>query len=1547
MRRSGNYKPSLRGSSIKAPLTGHSTDRSNPQLNKTKWYLLLILLTVSHQILANNLVVKDSLSSSHPIGDFNRDDASTRLFPGLAPAIQAQEFDLVKLKPIVDDSLLQQRDRAHSLRDDVEKAQRFRETLDASSVVDLPIGIVKSGGAIDYSIVIDRITLNPQGSILDAYVSFTIPQTGDRIAFGGLIPLSRDGGIVGTAKIYLLGDHYIELSESSLLTLVGSKSAGTFVEIDCNGFKGMSIEANIEFDKELLKPEDAKGKVIENKSLQINFQTYVQDWNELLVKISFPPFQVNGLEDVGFHIEDAYLDWSDLTNPQGLVFPVGYESAYLTSGNPNLWRGFFLKKAEVRLPNKLSEAGSGKRTAIGVENMVIDDTGFSGKIFAEYLIQAGDMNGWSFTLDRLKVGLMSNQVQEFELAGLISVPAFKKEGKDAQMGYRASRGTNGNYIFAVSIAEEVKLPLWAAEVSLYKGSSFIVSEKNDKFYPSASLNGMLSIRAFSKGPKAEISGVRFENLILSTEAPYFKPGTFGVGSADAGSKASGFPLVIKNIGIKSSATENKVGLSMDVTINIGGKPAEEGFSGTAGLIVWGDLSAPTPANTETGNTQSQGSTWEFEKVEITAVGISISKPGAYKLAGLIRFFDEDPVYGDGFNGSLEGSFKDKIAVKANAIFGKTPTYRYWFADALVTFKGGLALAPSFAAYSFGGGFYSKMKQASGGAGSILGTTSSGITYIPDENSMGLRAYMDFGSQPKEQAYNGDVTFEIAMNRHGGITKVSFIGNIYFLTPEFKVSNQLVKNGAMEVSEKKTKVLDKLTPRSQVYGNVSLLFDNENDVFHGDIEVYVNVVGGIVKGIGAGNKAGWAVLHFASDEWYVLIGTPEQPIGLEVARMFRASSYFMMGKNLPGSPPPPSKVSEILGGVNLDYMRDMNVLQSGLGLAFGMGFSVDTGDLRFLIFYGRFAAGAGFDIMLKDYGSGYHCEGSNDPFGINGWYANGQAYAYVEGKIGIRVNLKFYKGDYDILAIGAAAVLQAKGPNPFWMKGMVGGYYRILGGLVKGSCRFEVTVGKECKPIGESNPLQDVSIIADISPVKGTDDVDVFSTPQVAFNIPIGEIFEITDIENKKRSFRARLEELSARDGGNLQEATQKWNVTRDAVVLDTRDILPPQKEIKVLAKVVFEEKVNGSWQVVRYDGKAVEEVAETNFTTGTAPDYVPHSNVEFSYPIIGQYNFYINEMRDGFIRLRKGQPYLFEKNREWTQKGRIFSLNKEDSVEFNFVYDPGSKSINYILPGSLTTSSINQFELVSIPRQSAAVDENIRKKSTQLEGAEEQVEITTKEIEGETLTSGIKAVFDMQFRTSMYSTFSEKMASLPLSNSYVQVISPGFYVLGRSFSDKEYFDRDEIGANGKESLIKAEVSLDNSWYRTVASPLIYANYPLGGFIRISHRDPIQLGVPPASAAYVSQYAVPDFNNQSFSLRTGAASFKNNFYEIAKRDFLDVQGAAARYYSTYPNSSPEAIINIVPASMPDLLKENYKVKWLYVIPGVDKPLSEFETTFTRP
>src|SRR5690606_9730706 len=107
------------------------------------------------------------------------------------------------------DSVAEQRAHANALLQKVLEQQRFVESLDAQSIIDLPVGVVRSGAAFDYAILIDRITFTPEGAMMDVYASLALPQTGTRIAFHGEVPLSAQGGIAGSARIHLLGDHPI------------------------------------------------------------------------------------------------------------------------------------------------------------------------------------------------------------------------------------------------------------------------------------------------------------------------------------------------------------------------------------------------------------------------------------------------------------------------------------------------------------------------------------------------------------------------------------------------------------------------------------------------------------------------------------------------------------------------------------------------------------------------------------------------------------------------------------------------------------------------------------------------------------------------------------------------------------------------------------------------------------------------------------------------------------------------------------------------------------------------------------------------------------------------------------------------------------------------------------------------------------------------------------------------------------------------------------------------------------------------------------------
>ena len=367
-------------------------------------------------------------------------------------------------------------------------------------------------------------------------------------------------------------------------------------------------------------------------------------------------------------------------------------------------------------------------------------------------------------------------------------------------------------------------------------------------------------------------------------------------------------------------------------------------------------------------------------------------------------------------------------MKSRVIFGRKD-FRYWLVDGSAMFGvAGVPVFPPVSINGIGGGAYYKMSQQSAGE-SVL---PSGAVYVPD-NKRGLElktsVLLSVGSPGM---MNGEASFEIAFTNKGGLAYMGFFGQARVLcdNPVLERAQEAVRDKLASILREESEYLSRNTKQVAGLDELQLLkmsqpteaaravtpagaldhpglmaalgiqYDFSNRVLHSTFDIYVNVLG-ILKGRGEHNCAGHCVLHVAPDEWYMHMGTPQNRLGVELDLAglvkMKSGAYFMTGTRLEGSPPPPRQVADILGVEldKLDYMRDFNVLGKGGGFAFGTDFSVGTGDITFLILYANFETGLGFDIMLRDYGE-LQCKGRNGPVGINGWYANGQAYAYCKG-----------------------------------------------------------------------------------------------------------------------------------------------------------------------------------------------------------------------------------------------------------------------------------------------------------------------------------------------------------------------------------------------------------------------------------------------------------------------------------------------------------------------------------------------------------------------
>jgi hypothetical protein len=1414
------------------------------------------------------------------------------------------------------------------------------------------------------------------------------------------IKLSHQGGIIGDANLVLLGDLNIPFSANKwMLTLKGGfdyRSGNiqnlTYVKIDCDGIKEMGITGAVEFSRDMILPIEPDGEVNESKTtisvsqqtelgtytrevpyrVKGEFQTVVSDWNDMLLEVSLQPFVLkdkrNGDNYDGnfqFYVNKAVLDLSDLRNSSTVRFPSYYADKGLLLPNANLWRGVYIETVEVQMPKEFmttQTAETQKRVSFGSHNLLIDNYGVSGEFYADNLIplKEGITNkekAWAYSVDHIEVNLAAGTLVGADFKGKIVLPVSNADNERSTLSYEGFISPK-EYLVNVKVDSAVDFNLWKATGRLEKNSYVELKVKEGQFRPKAVLNGYLGVFASLKNKDKEplannvgevseeekkkalvlFEGIEFQSLTLQTEAPLFSVEYMGYKN-EGGRKLGNFPVTLYDIGIR--ANEQSADLYFDVSINLMGNEANNGFSARTKLAVLGKF-----------EDYDRKQKWNFKGVDLEAINLDADL-GVIKLKGSLIIMEDNPTYGDGFSASLQGNFGGFGYIACNAIFGSAD-FRYWMVDGAVDklkIGTGVVNISGFA----GGASYQMLRKP---GSKFTEFNPSGLNYIPNKDTgLGVKAMvrLNIGS---DKAINGGAGFEIIFNKNGGVNQMGFYGNLQAMKKEDSMPNNLsgltdklrevVNSGGGLDSIAKSGVgrsfLDvakgdypkDLVGSSAISAFFGMQHDFVSNTFHAELEIYVNVVGGLVRGQGANNRAGLGVIHASPDEWYAYLGKPSDRIGLKVgigSFSINAGGYFMVGDRLEASPPPPSRVAEILGVdlAKLDY-RDANALSGGRGFAFGQDFSLDTGDLRFLIFYARFEAGGGFDIMLRDYGD-TECINTNEQVGINGWYANGQAYAYLQGELGIRIKLFFINKKIPIIKAGAAALFQAKAPNPVWLRGYLGGSYSLLGGLIKGSFRFKITLGKECE-FADEYPLGGIKIITDLSPDNDSES-DVFAIPQAAFAFKVGEDIVIPE-DNGDNIYKINLDKFRVIDEtGKEMEGNVIWNQYKDRADFVSKEILPPNKKLTAEVEVSFTEKVNGIYRQVTVDGKQATEVETRSFTTGDAPNVIPLQNIQYSYPVLDQQYFFTDEYDKGYVQLKRGQSYLFD---DTVWKSELSFTDKTDKkTTLSFDYSEADNRINYTLP-NLNRSDTYQLVIASKLKDGQASSQQTEPVDTyteeQILGEENTVQI--KQSKAQTLSKdGEIERLTYGFSTSQYNTLKQKINSINIDGYNVGKHFSDVIYLVNTIKDHEDFDLVELTGNTyTENIptISVEAVLEDDYFKKDINPPLYSQYPLGGKYKITNRDSEEYGVPPVRALPIntSYLSSKELNTNKDWTRT-SFPYKYDLPLSYKEDWVDLQSQIANDYVKNPYLS-ENITQFLDENYKFIRQGTYKIRLKYRLPG---------------
>ncbi|MFJ1390102.1 Ig-like domain-containing protein [Capnocytophaga canimorsus] len=1465
---------------------------------------------------------------------------------------------------------------------------RWAETLE--DITELPVGIRETKDGMEYAIIITQATFLPEQTLVNAYARLTVPDsessTGKKQLFFGATGLSfsYEGQIVGDMRLSLLGDFTVSSNKNWEFLLRGgsidTRTGGTvgdltYITFDCDGLREIALNGVIRVSPQLIVPVDERTYTpIPNGRVETSVVLKAESWNNLLLRVSLPAFAITKQvqsSDRGafvFESEDIILDMSDTHNAEGMFLPQGYEE-YLVA-EAESWRGFYMGKLKITLPEEFKKSES--RVSFSAERFILDSYGVSGSFSAENLISlnegttSGGENAWRYSLDFIKADFMASKIKGGALSGRMLLPiesaddsedtadiaANDKAKKSSEKGILfTGTFTDDDYMLRASSLEKLNFDLWRAQATIEPSSYLELRVKNKKFIPKAVLNGQMSLRENSTDKNSyEFNGITFRKFTLQTEEPYISAEHFGVTGEQ---RLANFPVSVKDVNVNFKG--NRAMLNFGIRVGL----QKDKFSAEGGFSIYA---------------KREKASWRYDTFDVSELALNNVDVVVATVSGRLKLMKDDPLYGNGFRAMLAVEIENPaIKVDANAVFGNKD-FRYWGFDAAVD---GLNIPASFVNITgFVGGAYYRMRPEDGTMankdkeGNISGIKRA-FELIPDASvELELKAGVLGAFQSKNVA-SFMAILSLQTNKKGGLARVGIDGEatiMYALQDKLDNPFESLQEGftsqvnnliSMEKLKKndldKVLVLDNNNTPSQVdvsldkngkvkqapiYATMAMNYDFSQKAFHANMEAYVNVAGGIIKGRGNNGLAGRAVIHIDPKDWYIHIGTSREMIGLQVGfgnLSVKAQSYFMIGTKIYETPEPPAKVAEILGmkASNLGYMQSLNQVREGKGFAFGSHLNFDTGDINAGFIYARFAAGLGSDIMLKNYGN-THCKNRSGELGINGWYASGQTYVYLQGELGIRVRLFFVRKNIPILKAGVAAILQGSGPNPFWARGYLGGYYNVLGGLVKGRFRLKMEFGEQCE-LAQQEVLGGMKIISEVSPSDKSTNVDVFIAPQVSFNLEVEKPIVIPE-DDGDHTYVVKLEKLEMTDekGGTIKGKLE-FGKSSDVVNFIPTETLSSNTKYKITAQVSFQELKGNSYQTVMVDGKKALEVEERTFVTGVAPEYIPNKNIQYAYPVLDQKNYFVDETKNAFIQLKQGQAYLFESD-NWETQLHLTSENG-NKLTAHPSYNAAKNAITYTMP-KLDTGAKYTLSIVSYSR-------NITKK-----GKIATSEKETKRVEGgyDTIERETSAAFKSNkaqasvkegsferltysFKASKYKSLQQKMNAFKTERKLWDKISSDVVTLFNNMNTDESFEVTELlgtaYTDGKP-LFYTEAVLDDT-YDAVFKKYLYTNPQVISVLKRGSSNG-KIGFPPKEAiSVVSSYAENLQNNSQGSVLKRLFPYRYDVLVYYRNDWTEL-GRRISDNLTRGILNPTWEAEFMERNFPAIPEKKYKAILKYRLPN---------------
>jgi len=961
----------------------------------------------------------------------------------------------------------------------------------------------------------------------------TIPLTkfDDTLSLGLTeIPICPEG-VGKTARLGLLADidvRGLTASQPTFTITARAPSAsrpGCYVVFGCNNNSDtLSVDIDVAFPRDWITPRP------DADSTQQSIATLrgkAVAWKEWVLYGNLPASTFVGTNGMGLRVDTLAYDFSDVENPPGITFPTNYSGSTDATFN-----GFYAKQVRIWMPDGWRTfADSVTAPEFIANSLIINKTGITGTLLGVNVIQFpnANLNRLSASVDTVKVVLLNTNLTSAYMRGRLLLPITDTTPQNAITYKALFNNTAKSFDFSLSPTVPLDIKLFAgAKLTLLPSSSLsmAISKSRRKF--AMVLNGGLGFNAIDLqvGQKKVTIDLSpdFENMRASYTDSVKHTFDYSIGDwafASKQKKIAKFPITIDKVKfakltpVGNELMRGKVNLDIILALDsnrIGGR-------GSFDMTVAVEKSNPS-------------STFKFRPkfvdFNVNKVAVHAKLP-AVEMNGELNFYNDDPIWGNGFAASIKAKFKAlQLQIDAAGRFGSkvdntNTRFRYWYVDAKAILPPpGIVFLPGYAFYGFGATAWQRifvdMSGAKPNASAVAGATTtttaagSGATMAPNKSiGFGFKVLGVLGTSPDPSKLNADVALTGQFSNAGGMVNIGFIGELWM----------------------KAKLLERAS--APVKGTLNINYDFTTQIF--DLNATMTVNKPPVSG--SGNLK--VHLEGKSGIWYVKLGEPTNRNTLSLNFLgtgISANSYFMFGKTIT---PPTGFTQRTYNGLASVGCYGMTPSTSGTtgaisGSGFAGGFDVgfDSGErtrdiIARLKAKWRFSGGFEFNASLLRYPNGSLCGGD----GMNWWYVQANVAAYAIASASVYITPKKISDGclvcctknhpngctYNIATIKFGAWAEAGFPNNSWIQGQATGSFDVLGGAFKGSFNAEFNVGNACKPappVSATVAAQDVAaeqstkLITSVTPAHNSMNVALSEPLMVMYAFEPNSAFELVE-----------------------------------------------------------------------------------------------------------------------------------------------------------------------------------------------------------------------------------------------------------------------------------------------------------------------------------------------------------------------------------------------------------------------------------------------------